>query len=69
MKSFFIIIVFIPVFLFGQNNYSKNDIGRIISKTDQDWENNLKSSLDSLEWALQISIRNNWKLEEVKNSG
>ena len=66
MKSLFIIIVFIPVFLFGQNNYSKNDIDRIISKTDQDWENNLKSSLDSLEWALQISNSNNWKLEEVK---
>lgn len=67
MKYFlYIIIGFIPIFLFGQNNYTKNDIDRIISKTDQDWENNLKLSLDSLEWAREISRKNGWNLEEVK---
>lgn len=67
MKYFlYIIIGFIPIFLFGQNNYTKNGIDRIISKTDQDWENNLKLSLDSLEWAREISRKNGWNLEEVK---
>ena len=41
-------------------------VDRIISWADADWESDLHLSLDSLEWAREVSHENKWNVREVK---
>lgn len=61
----YILFLFISSFSFSQDTKTWSTVERIISWSDQDWENDLKSSLDSLEWARKKAQENYWVEKEV----
>jgi tetratricopeptide (TPR) repeat protein len=66
MKLKYILLIFtvLSMGVSAQANQWKA-VNRIMSWTDDDWDKNLKSSLDSLEWAREVSNKNRWSKKEA----
>ncbi len=65
--AFYVLFLFIS---FSGNCQSdvqvRKRVDRIVSWSDEDWESDLHLSLDSLEWAREVSHDNKWHVREVK---
>lgn len=65
--AFYILFLFISLSANCQSDvHVRESVDRIISWSDVDWEFDLHLSLDSLEWAREVSHDNKWKKREVK---
>jgi tetratricopeptide (TPR) repeat protein len=65
MRISWIIFLLLPVVSFSQGTKTWKDVDRITLWTDQDWDRDLKTALDSLEWARQKAKENFWIEKEV----